>query len=558
MLCTLASCSGDKPETGDNPAAASRRLWTIQATWDTTSGAAALYDPYAGRIVTATRVEPGQSAQPGAAATISAVDPRTGRQTWNMITGQPPQMIMVTDGLVLVATSGLPASDILPEGGAPSVFALDEKTGSKISEYSMASGASALGVTGGTVIAADKNTLYGYSDRSGDLAWWWRPPAGCTLTQAAASADIAVTLSHCGNGNETLTSLNPGSGTSRWTRTVGYYDDRLPAGQLDIESNPYQVSAQGSFVTVAATASASVFSATGAALDTVQTEAYQEPLLAAGGSHLFLAYMTPADHLAVQDVNVRTRAARTLLNMPAAPVSVTLVNGTLYILADPSWPVLPAELISLDPATGAYSTDFMPIPGDRLGYYTSGAMFSSPGELLFAAGAAGLTAYSLPLSAGTTPDPGLQAAAPRTWPRACALLSASALSAITGGTYESAPRPAYSRADTPATACQYTPRNRKLPVFYVAIAWEAQTIPGAQQLMHASAAGTGMSPVPGIGDQTLFCEELYLCALNGRPGALIRVGNTVAAIQLTATSPSLRAVASKIAAVLRRERTANG
>lgn len=553
LLGTLASGGGSR---SDIPG---QRLWTVPANWDGT-GPAGLYDPYAGLVITLTSTGPSQDAGAGSPAAITALDPGTGRQDWSIVTGQAPQLAMAAKGLVLVATSGPAQSVISPAGGPPSVWVLDDRSGNEVRDINMATGATALGLARGTIVASDGTTLYGYSPLTGSGIWRWHPPGGCTINQAAASADIVSVLTHCMNGDVILTSVNPASGTAIWSRTVGYYALSNQAGG---DGNTYSVSAQGAFIVVTSDGSASIFSAAGVPLDNEQgMEGYAGLHLASRGDHLFIVYARASGDLTVKELDMRTRASRVLVSQPFAPVSVTLAGETLYILGAPPWPLLPATVIAVDIASGSHSVTPLPFPGAGLAasqYAQNSSVFSAPGELLVAAGRPTLTAYSIPLSASAPPDPGIQAAGPHQWPRACSLLSASTLSAITGDMYVSAPQEISSGPGLPATsACEYAPRDRGFPAITVTVAWIAKTVPGARELMLSSATELGMSQARGISDQTYFCQDLNLCAANGQPAALLRVGPTIVGVRLSVASRAWRPVATEITTALRHERPANG
>jgi|SRR5450756_330106 len=554
LLGTLTSCGSS------TSAIPGQDLWTIRANWDD-NGTSVLYDPYADLVITLTSTHPSQDAEAGSTAAVTALDPGTGRQDWSIVTGQAPQLAMVAKGLVLVATSGPAESAISPAGGPPSVWVLDDRSGSEVRDINMATGATALGLTRGTIVASDGTTLYGYSPLTGSNTWLWHPSGGCTIKQAAASAVIASVLTDCTNGDVILTSVNPASGTALWSRTVGYYDSQLLPNQAG-DGNPYGISAQGTFIAVTSAGSASIFSATGVPLDSEQGVGYEQPFLAARGDHLFIVYASAAGDLTVKDLDTRTRVSRILVSRPFAPASVTLTGDTLYILAAPPRPLLPAAVIAVDIASGAYSVTSLPFPSGGLvasQYAGNSSVFSAPGELLVAAGGPVLTAYSLPLSASAIPDPGIQAAGPRTWPEACSLLSASTLSGIIGDMYVSAPQETSSGPGLPgASACEYAPQDHRFPVITVGVAWIAKTIAGARELMLSSATGSGMSHARGIGDQAYFCQDLAECAALGQPTALLRVGPTIVEVKFSASSRAWRSVATEIVTTLRRERPANG
>lgn len=553
LLATLASCANS------TSAAPGQHLWTIRANWDG-NGPAAFYDSYANLVITLTSTDSSQDV--GSAADVTALDPSTGRRDWSIVTDETPQLAMFAKGFVFVATSGPAESAISPNGGPPSVLVLDDRSGTEIRNINMAAGATALGLTRGTIVASDEATLYGYSPLTGVETWRWRPPEGCNIHQSAASAVVASVLTDCRNGNVILTSVNPASGTALWSRTVGYYDSQPIPNQPGGDVNPYGISAQGNFISVTSAGSASIFSATGVPLDSEQSTGDEQPFMTNRNDHLFIVYVSTAGDLTVKDLDTRARASRILVSLPFTLTSVTLTGDTLYILASPPWPLLPVAVIAVNIASGSYSVTSLPFPstGPAASQYAPNtSVFSTPRELLVTAGSPVLAAYSLPVSARAAPDPGIQAAGPHAWPGACSLLSASTLSGLIGDKYVSASQENSSGPGLPgASACEYAPRDQRFPVVTVGVAWTAKTMAGARQLMLNSTTEAGMSQARGIGDQAYLCRDPAECRALGQPAALLRVGPTIIEVKLSAPTPTLRSVVTEIATTLRRERPLNG
>ena len=294
LLATLASCANS------TSAAPGQHLWTIRANWDG-NGPAAFYDSYANLVITLTSTDSSQDV--GSAADVTALDPSTGRRDWSIVTDETPQLAMFAKGFVFVATSGPAESAISPNGGPPSVLVLDDRSGTEIRNINMAAGATALGLTRGTIVASDEATLYGYSPLTGVETWRWRPPEGCNIHQSAASAVVASVLTDCRNGNVILTSVNPASGTALWSRTVGYYDSQPIPNQPGGDVNPYGISAQGNFISVTSAGSASIFSATGVPLDSEQSTGDEQPFMTNRNDHLFIVYVSTAGDLTVKDLD---------------------------------------------------------------------------------------------------------------------------------------------------------------------------------------------------------------------------------------------------------------
>ena len=65
-----------------------------------------------------------------------------------------------------------------------------------------------------------------------------------------------------------------------------------------------------------------------------------QPFVTSRGDKLFVAYSSAAGNLVVKEVNSRTRASRVLIRQPLSPISMTIYGGALYILTEPSWPLL--------------------------------------------------------------------------------------------------------------------------------------------------------------------------------------------------------------------------
>jgi hypothetical protein len=553
LLDTVVSCGSP------TSAVPAQLLWTARANWDG-NGMAALYDSYTNSVITLTSADASQAGSP---ATVTALDPGTGHQHWSMVTDQTPQLAMAAKGLVFVATSGPAASVVSPAGGPPSVLVLDDRSGSEVRDINMASGATALGLTRGTIVAIDGTTLYGYASVTGRNSWHWRPTGGCTISQAAASAVVASVLATCANGDVILTSVNPASGTVLWSRKVGYYDSQpLPTGGGD-SSNSYGISVQGGYMAVTSIGGVSIFSAAGLPLDSEQTMPYDQPFLAALGDHLFIVYASADGSLTVKDVDTRTRTSRVLLSRSFTPAAVTLADGTLYILAAPPWPLLPTAVIAVDIASASYTVSSLPLSSDVLftsQYAGNSSIFAARRELLIAAGGPVLTAYSLPLSASTTLTPGIQAAGLRAWPEACSLLSTGTLRRIIGDTYVSAPQEISRGPAMPdALSCEYAPRDRAFPIITVGVAWSAKTTAQARELMLNAATESGMSQARGIGDQAYVCRVLPQCSAPDQlTAALVRVGPVIIDVEFSAFSRAWRSVATQIVSTLRRERSANG
>lgn len=551
ILGTLASCSGAAS------AKPGQRLWTIRATGAST-GPSAIYDPYS-RLVISLSPAPSQDDGADPPSAITAVDSATGHQAWNVVTDQAPQLAMSEKGLVLVATSGPGQSAISPGGGPPSVWVLNDRTGAEIRTIDMAAQATVVGLTHGIIIAYDTKAVYGYSPITGVNAWRWHPPHGCTtLESAAASALIAGVLTDCTNGNVILTSINPATGTTLWSRTVGYRDMQPLPDQDGVDDSSYQLSVQGSYIAVTATGSTSNYSASGKPIGSEQGAAYERPFLETVGHHLVIVYATTTGGFTVTEMDTRTSASRVLSSRPLTPISVTLADGTLYILAKPPWPLLPVDMVAVDLTNGFSSVTPLPFPGDNVvsAPYGGSFIFSAPGKLLLGeVGGPTLAAYALPLPTGSAPDPGIQPAAARMWPRPCSLITARTISEIVGDSYVSDPHETIGGPGLPdASACEYAPLKPRSPVIKVGVAWEAKTTAGARELMAASAAA-GMNRTGNLGDQAYSCRDIAVCAQLGQPAVLVRVGQAIAVIQFSVSSPAWRPVASKIATALRRQRT---
>ena len=86
----------------------------------------------------------------------------------------------------------------------------------------------------------------------------------------------------------------------------------------------------------------SLYSASGAPLYSAQTSLGDQPYFAVQGSQTFAVLTNPdGSGLTVLDIDTSNRTTRTLFTAPYVPDSVTLADGTLYILATPPPPLLP-------------------------------------------------------------------------------------------------------------------------------------------------------------------------------------------------------------------------
>jgi hypothetical protein len=523
-------------------------LWTSREYWD----AAPVYDPYANLIITLAGTGPNQdddSTSPP--AVVTALRPASGREAWSLLTGnQVPQLAMVTKGLVLVATSGPAGSNISPSGGPPAVWVINDQSGAEIRDINLASDANVLGLTRGVIVASTDDALYGYSPHTGSNLWRWFPAHGCTIGYSVASAMILSVLTHCANGDVDLTSVNPATSVDLWSRKIGYYDSQQVAGQIGGDADPYVLSVQGRFIAIAAMGSASIFSASGDPVDSEQQLAPDaQPFVTFRGDKLFVAYSSAAGNLVVKEVNSRTRASRVLIRQPLSPISMTIYGGALYILTEPSWPLLAASVVAIDTLSGSHSVAFLPYVSDSYNfspYASDNSLVSAAGDLLLSPGEPVLNSYS-----PSIPGNDLAARSGR-WPSACSLLGANAAGKIVGDAYVSVPQEGSGGSGVPrASACEYAPSDRKFPIITVGVAWTADTVGSARTLMRNIALVSGVRKIAGVGSQA------YRCNINGcQPGAgiqvLLRVRKIIVDIRFSSPSPAWRSITSEIAGRLGR------